>query len=41
MYNATTKIEFLPSDYYVRNYHSVMYDQEEQLLDVFLYTEKI
>eukprot|EP01022_Parablepharisma_sp_SALTPOND_P019506 TRINITY_DN333_c0_g1_i1.p1 TRINITY_DN333_c0_g1~~TRINITY_DN333_c0_g1_i1.p1 ORF type:complete len:1482 (-),score=192.52 TRINITY_DN333_c0_g1_i1:2885-7330(-) len=37
MYNATTQIEFQPSADFVKGYHSNMYGQEEQLLDVLFF----
>ena len=34
MFNSTTLIELIPAATFVSNYHTKMYDSEEQLLDV-------
>jgi len=35
MYNNSTTIEFIPAATFIKDYHSRMYNEEEQLLDVF------
>ena len=35
LYNNSTTIEFEPAANFIKNYHSKMYSEEEQLLDVY------
>ena len=41
MYNNQTTIEFVPAAQFIKDYHSKMYGEEEQLLDVFCINQNI